>query len=61
MDLAKLGKKAIFVPTPRQFEQLYLAKIFDDNLIAYSVSQDKLSESSLSLGHQYSGFRTFDS
>jgi hypothetical protein len=26
MDLAKLGKKAIFIPTPGQTEQEYLAK-----------------------------------
>jgi UDP-N-acetylglucosamine:LPS N-acetylglucosamine transferase len=26
MDLAKLGKKAFFIPTPGQFEQEYLAK-----------------------------------
>ena len=26
MDLAKLEKKAIFIPTPGQFEQLYLSE-----------------------------------
>jgi hypothetical protein len=26
MDLAKLGKKAFFIPTPGQYEQMYLAK-----------------------------------
>jgi len=26
MDLAKLGKKAFFIPTPGQYEQEYLAK-----------------------------------
>jgi UDP-N-acetylglucosamine:LPS N-acetylglucosamine transferase len=26
MDLAKLGKKCFFIPTPGQFEQEYLAK-----------------------------------
>ena len=29
MDLAKLHKKAFFIPTPGQFEQLYLAKRLD--------------------------------
>ena len=28
MDLAKLNKKAFFIPTPGQYEQEYLAKIF---------------------------------
>lgn len=29
MDLAKLNKKAFFIPTPGQYEQEYLAKKFD--------------------------------
>ena len=41
MDLAVLGKKAFFIPTPGQFEQEYLAKKLNQKgLYAYS-SQDK--------------------
>lgn len=30
MDLAKLEKKAFFIPTPGQYEQEYLAERLDD-------------------------------
>ena len=30
MDLAKIGKKAFFIPTPGQFEQEYLATLLDE-------------------------------
>ena len=46
MDLAVIGKKAIFVPTPGQTEQDYLAKHYHELGICYSVrqSQFKLTE-----------------
>ena len=34
MDLAKLGKKVFFIPTPGQFEQEYFAEKFQDEKIA---------------------------
>lgn len=40
MDLAKLGKKAFFIPTPGQFEQEYLAKRFKRNGLAPYAKQD---------------------
>ena len=40
MDLAKLGKKAFFIPTPGQFEQEYLAKRFKRNGQAPYAKQD---------------------
>lgn len=40
MDLAKLGKKALFIPTPGQFEQEYLAKRFKRNGLAPYVKQN---------------------
>lgn len=40
MDLAKLGKKAFFIPTPGQFEQEYLAKRFKRNGLAPYSKQD---------------------
>lgn len=37
MDLAKLGKKAFFIPTPGQYEQEYLAKkLKKDGLVPYA-------------------------
>ena len=40
MDLAILGKKAIFIPTPGQTEQEYLANRLLDEGIAFSQTQD---------------------
>jgi uncharacterized protein (TIGR00661 family) len=40
MDLAKLEKKAFFIPTPGQFEQEYLAKRLKRNGIAPFAKQD---------------------
>ena len=42
MDIAKLHKKAIFVPTPGQTEQLYLAKYFYDKNMAFATHQHEL-------------------
>ncbi|UII78160.1 glycosyltransferase family protein [Flagellimonas sp. CMM7] len=41
MDLAKLEKKAFFIPTPGQYEQEYLAKrLQKQNLVPYSNQSD---------------------
>ncbi|HMP99713.1 MAG TPA: glycosyltransferase, partial [Cyclobacteriaceae bacterium] len=39
MDLAALGKSAVFIPTPGQTEQQYLAKILKQKGIAHYVEQ----------------------
>jgi uncharacterized protein (TIGR00661 family) len=39
MDLAALGKKAIFIPTPGQTEQEYLAEYFHEKKICFSMDQ----------------------
>ena len=39
MDLAKLNKKAFFIPTPGQTEQEYLAANFKQHGICYSQNQ----------------------
>ncbi len=39
MDLIALGKKAIFVPTPQQPEQLYLAQYLHEHQIAPAMDQ----------------------
>ena len=57
MDLAILKKKAIFVPTPGQTEQLYLAKELERKKIAPMVLQQELSlQSALAKLQDYSGF-----
>jgi uncharacterized protein (TIGR00661 family) len=43
MDLAALGKKAIFIPTPGQTEQEYLAKRLSERRIAFSMKQNKFN------------------
>jgi UDP:flavonoid glycosyltransferase YjiC (YdhE family) len=60
MDLAKLGKKAIFIPTPGQTEQQYLASQLLKKGIAYAIAQDRFDlikawEASLA----YKGFDPF--
>ena len=55
MDLAKLEKKAFFIPTPGQYEQEYLAvKLMKDNLVPYA-KQDDFTIENLKQIHNYSG------
>ena len=42
MDLVKLGKKAILIPTPGQTEQEYLAERFGLQEVCYCTTQEKL-------------------
>lgn len=61
MDLAVMGKKAFFIPTPGQFEQEYLAKRLQENAVApYSV-QDEFTSAKLSDLTNYSGFTKVNS
>jgi UDP-N-acetylglucosamine transferase subunit ALG13 len=43
MDLATLGKKAIFIATPGQTEQEYLSDLFSKRKIAYSQKQSQFN------------------
>ncbi|HEX8515419.1 MAG TPA: glycosyltransferase [Bacteroidia bacterium] len=62
MDLAALGKRAIFVPTPGQTEQEYLAAHFMKENIAYSVKQSAFNlEEALKRSGMYGGFRMVSS
>lgn len=57
MDLAMLGKKAIFVPTPGQTEQVYLAARLAKKKIALAVRQSKFNlQEALNRSMDYSGF-----
>lgn len=61
MDLAVLGKKAIFIPTPGQPEQEYLAQKFMESKVAYAVDQEKLDlTDALELSADYSGFKAME-
>ncbi len=57
MDIAKLHKKAIFVPTPGQTEQLYLAKYFYDKNIAFAMHQKEFNlKNALNRSSEFNGF-----
>jgi uncharacterized protein (TIGR00661 family) len=55
MDLAKLQKKAFFIPTPGQFEQEYLARRLKRNGFLPYTKQDDFVIKSLSEVSLYSG------
>ena len=59
MDLAKLEKKAFFIPTPGQTEQEYLAKNFMQEKICFAQKQSKFDlEKAISESANYNGFST---
>jgi UDP-N-acetylglucosamine:LPS N-acetylglucosamine transferase len=60
MDLAFLGKKAFFIPTPGQYEQEYLAKKFKDEGIAPSCEQENFTINKLLKLDVYKGFINFE-
>lgn len=59
MDLAQLGKKAYFIPTPGQFEQMYLAKKFKKDGIAPFCEQDDFTIEKLQELPKFTGFSAF--
>ncbi|OOB83350.1 glycosyltransferase [Flavobacterium columnare] len=59
MDLAYLGKKAFFIPTPGQYEQIYLAhKLSHEQTIPYCL-QDEFSLKKLEQIVNFKGFIPF--
>ncbi len=59
MDIVALGKKAIFIPTPGQTEQEYLADYFMKTRMFYSVRQNQfLLEEAIELSKKFTGLRT---
>lgn len=57
MDLQSLKKKAIFIPTPGQTEQEYLAAKLMQQRIAFSMDQKQFNlETALKESSQYTGF-----
>lgn len=61
MDLAKLEKKAFFIPTPGQYEQEYLAKRLMETGVVPYCEQDKFSLKELERVRDYTGLKSFDS
>jgi uncharacterized protein (TIGR00661 family) len=60
MDLAQLGKKAFFIPTPGQYEQEYLAKkLQEEGLVPYA-KQDLFCIENLSEIDNYKGLGQFE-
>jgi len=56
MDMVSLGKKAIFIPTPGQPEQEYLARKLKSQALFYSCSQKTFSlQEALQESEKYSG------
>lgn len=55
MDIAKLKKKAFFIPTPGQTEQVYLAKRLKEKGIAPSCKQSRFKAEKLQEIDLYSG------
>ncbi len=60
MDLAKLGKKAFFIPTPGQFEQEYLAKKLKRNGLYPYADQDDFRIENLLEIDLYKGIQTVE-
>lgn len=60
MDLAKLNKKAFFIPTPGQFEQEYLAKRLTEDGIVPSCHQDNFTIDLLKNIEHFTGLSNYD-
>jgi UDP-N-acetylglucosamine transferase subunit ALG13 len=57
LDLAALGKKAIFIPTPGQTEQEYLADRLEKKRVACKIRQNNMNiEEALHQSNKYNGF-----
>lgn len=59
MDLAKLKKKAFFIPTPGQFEQEYLAQRLTMNRLVPSCNQNDFTLKKLRDLNTYRGLSSF--
>lgn len=60
MDLAKLEKKAFFIPTPGQYEQEYLAKRMEEQHLVPCAAQDEFHVEMLDKVSGYKGLGGFD-
>ncbi len=61
MDLIALGRRAIFVPTPQQPEQEFLADFLEKNGIAFAVNQNDFKlEIALKKVNEYKGLSHYE-
>jgi uncharacterized protein (TIGR00661 family) len=61
MDMAALRKKVIFIPTPGQTEQEYLAKTLSEKRIAFYSPQHEFDlQLALNESRNFTGFRQFN-
>jgi uncharacterized protein (TIGR00661 family) len=60
MDLAKLGKKAFFIPTPGQFEQEYLADLLKEHNFVPYCKQNEFNLEKLKEATNYKGLESSD-
>ena len=61
MDLAKLRTKAVFIPTPGQTEQEYIAEEMRERKIAFSMKQSEFNlKTALKESINYTGFLNFE-
>ena len=60
MDLAKLNKKAIFIPTPGQFEQEYLSKRLSTMRLVPTCNQDDFNLNILNQLNGFAGLNSFN-
>lgn len=60
MDLAKLEKKAFFIPTPGQYEQEYLAKRLEKQLLVPYCGQDDFTLDQLARIDSFEGLTKFE-
>ena len=60
MDLAKLQKKAFFIPTPGQTEQEYLAKRMKNSNVLPMSKQENFKMEDLNAVSLYKGFSVFE-
>ncbi|MEM0931356.1 MAG: glycosyltransferase [Bacteroidota bacterium] len=60
MDLAKLEKRAFFIPTPGQYEQEYLAKKLQKQQLVPFCQQDDFTIDQLNRVDSYLGLTQFD-
>jgi uncharacterized protein (TIGR00661 family) len=60
MDLVKLNKKAFFIPTPGQYEQLYLAKKLEKEGLVPYATQDNFKIENLSKIDLHKGLPEFN-
>ena len=60
MDLAKLSKRAFFIPTPGQYEQIYLAEKLKNDGVAPYAKQDEFKIENLFELNKYSGLQTIN-